>query len=211
MTSEFRERLTKEPKTIGLLGPIGSGKSTLSKALSENLGIERVEENFPENPFLKSFYENPAEFSFRSQLWFLKSTIDQISSLPSGKSRIFDPANEMNYLFAKTHLDMGWMSQHEFDLYTEIYMIFKQKSHIKNPDLYLCLHTNMDTLTRRIKERGRPYEMLMLKNYPEYLSKLSRNVNGFMSGNVIFVDTNNDNSTDQTHVDGLIEKIKRNI
>lgn len=211
MTTEFRERLIREPKTIGILGPIGSGKTTLSKILSERFGVQRVEENFPQNPFLEDFYAAPSEYSFRSQLWFLKSTVDQLSELHSNSSRILDPTNEMNYLFAKTHLDMGWMSQHEFNLYTEIYSIFEEKGHIKKPDLYIVLHTDMDVLVPRIRARARPAEMLMLDNYSIYLLKLSRNVNAFMAGNTISIDTSNSKSFDDIHVDGIIEKIKRNI
>lgn len=211
MTTEFKERLIAEPKTIGILGPIGSGKTTLSKMLSEKLGVQRVEENFPQNPFLENFYKSPGEYSFRSQLWFLKSTIDQLSALPKNTSLILDPTNEMNYQFAKTHRDMGWMSQHEFNLYTEIYSIFEEKGQIKKPDLYIVLHADMDVLVPRIRARGRPAEMLMLDNYPIYLLKLSRNVNSFISGNFIFLNTSKSNSLDEVHVDGIIEKIKRNI
>lgn len=209
MTTELKERLISEPKTIGILGPIGSGKTTLGSVLSERLGVPRVEENFPQNPFLENFYDAPAEYSFRSQLWFLKSTIDQLSALPVNISRVLDPTNEMNYLFAKTHLDMGWMSQHEFNLYTEIYSIFEEKGHIKKPDLYVILHTDMDVLVHRIRARARPSEMLMLDNYPIYLLRLSRNVNAFMAGNMISIDTSNANSLDGIHVDGIIEKINR--
>ena len=211
MTTEFRERLVNEPKTIGILGPIGSGKTTLSKILSERLDVQSVEENFLQNPFLENFYDAPAEYRFRSQLWFLKSTIDQLSALTTNTSRVLDPTNEMNYLFAKTHLDMGWMSQHEFNLYTEIYSIFEEKGHIKKPDLYIILHTDMDVLVPRIRARARPSEMLMLDNYPIYLLKLSRNINAFMAGNTISIDTSSPKSLDDIHVDGIIEKIKRNI
>lgn len=211
MLPEFRERLIKEPVTIGILGPIGSGKTTLSGILAEKLNVYCVEENFPQNPFLENFYGAPAEYSFRSQLWFLKSTIDQLSMLPADTSLILDPTNEMNYLFAKTHLDMGWMSQHEFNLYTEVYSIFEEKGHIKKPDLYVILHTDMDVLVPRIRARARPSEMLMLNNYPIYLLKLSRNVNAFMAGNTISIDTSSPKSLDNIHVDEIIEKIKRNI
>lgn len=211
MTTELKERLIQEPKTIGILGPIGSGKTTLGGILSERLGVARVEENFPQNPFLENFYGSPSEYSFRSQLWFLKSTVDQLSELAPNTSRILDPTNEMNYQFAKTHLDMGWMSQHEFNLYTEIYSIFEEKGQIKKPDLYIVLHTDMDVLVQRIRSRARPAEMLMLDNYPIYLLKLSRNVNSFMAGNTISVDTSNTKSFDDIHMDGIIEKIKRNL
>ncbi|KKU10136.1 MAG: Deoxynucleoside kinase [Candidatus Woesebacteria bacterium GW2011_GWB1_45_5] len=206
-----KERLAKEPITIGVLGPIGSGKSTLCRILSERLNVERIEENFSENPFLKDFYKNPQQFSFRSQLWFLKSTVDQLMEIRENRTRILDPANEMNFLYAETHRRLGWMSKHEFEIYNKLYVVLTEKSGIKTPDLYLCINAKLSVLQERIIKRGRPFELTMLKNHPHYLSNLSAEVDAFRAGNFLQIDTTHDNSIDETHIDGLMERIKRNI
>lgn len=211
MTTELKERLVNEPKTIGILGAIGSGKSTLSRILSEKLGIERIEEKFPLNPYLNDFYEDPKRSSFDYQFWFLMNTVDQVASVGQGKSVILDPANEMNYLYAKTHLDMGWMTQKEFNIYFDAYSLMQEKNRKWKPDLFLRLNPDIEVLKKRIKNRARPYELLMLNKYPEYLVKLSRNVKSYIGGNVLPVNTSKDNYIDEDHINGLIQIIKRNI
>lgn len=207
MSKESKEILVAEPYVIGMLGAIGSGKSTLSKVLSDSLDIKRIEENFPLNPFLKGFYDSPKEYSFRSQLWFLKSTVDQMMDTPelhSKKEVILDPANEMNYLFAKTHLDMGWMSKDEFEIYESLYKILRDKSGIKKPDVYIAMSAGIDLLMARILGRGRSFETKMLQENPGYLVKLNSNIVRFAAKNknVIFVDSEFDHKNSP-----MVEKI----
>lgn len=200
---------------IGFVGAIGSGKSTLSGILSNELGVNRIQENFPDNPFLENFYTDPQEYSFRSQVWFLRSTIDQMLSEKSDKSRVLDPANEMNLLFAKTHLDLGWMNVHEFGLYTELYEILNAKAGIKKPDLFIWTDAPEDTLAKRIIERGRPYELKILSDYPHYLTALKDSIKWAARtgtlGNVIYVNTATSNFRDPVQVQGLLNSIGRRI
>lgn len=216
MSKELKEFLAEEQMVIGVLGAIGSGKSTLSSQLSEILGVTRVEENFPENPFLKKFYENPAEYSFRSQVWFLKSTIDQMISVESehpGKSLIFDPANEMNLVYAKTHLDLGWMKEDEYGLYLQLYEILTEKSGVKKPDFFLCIDSKEEVLVERIKKRARPYELHNLEKFPEYLVQLNKNVLEFVNrsgNNIIEINSETDFSSEK-NMSRLLGAINRGI
>ena len=52
-------------------GPIGSGKSTLSRMLSENFGSNFIKEKADQNPFLPKFYKNMAQYALPTQLFFL--------------------------------------------------------------------------------------------------------------------------------------------
>lgn len=216
MSKELKEFLAEEEISIGVLGAIGSGKSTLSSQLSEQLGITKIEENFPQNPFLDKFYESPAEYSFRSQVWFLKSTIDQmidVNKEHSGKSLIYDPANEMNLIYAKTHLDLGWMKEDEYNLYLELYEILTQKSGIKKPDFFLCIESSESVLINRIISRGRPYEVANLEKFPKYLGQLNNNVLEFVKtshNNIIQINSETDFSQ-LKHMSRLIGAINTGI
>lgn len=216
MSKESKESLTAKQFSIGVLGSIGTGKSTLTQFLSDRLQVPRVEENFPENPFLKKFYENPSEYSFRSQLWFLKSTIDQMvetNAIYKTKSVVFDPANEMNMIYAKTHLDMKWMSGKEFNLYKELYKILTEKSGVKEPDLLIWLTVPKNIVIDRIIKRNRAYELAILNKYPEYLDVLNMNVVRFakdFKGNIISIDSQTD-FTNIKSADEVLRTIKKSL
>ena len=51
----------KIPKFIAVEGPIGVGKTTLTKLLAESFGYNTFLEKPSENPFLADFYENPSQ------------------------------------------------------------------------------------------------------------------------------------------------------
>jgi deoxyadenosine/deoxycytidine kinase len=213
----FKERLQTEPLTFAVLGPIGVGKTTFSVALGEKLGVPVFEERFMENNFLPRFYENPPEFSFRTQLKFLINTSDQLmeEKQKPAKSIIRDAGNEMNGIYARTHHAVGWMGHAELKEYEILFKIFNDRVSIKPPDLYFLLDAGLPKLRERIVERGRPFEMKILSDYPFYLSELRKAVRNFASSqkeaNVIYVNANKDNFVDEIHINGLIEKIKRNI
>ncbi|MEM6527219.1 MAG: deoxynucleoside kinase, partial [Chloroflexota bacterium] len=52
---------------IGVEGPIGVGKTTLSTYLKDTLKAELMLEVFEENPFLKKFYEEPECYALQTQ------------------------------------------------------------------------------------------------------------------------------------------------
>lgn len=216
MSKELKEILAETPVRIGVLGAIGSGKSTLTEKLSKGLGIEVIHENFPANPYLEDFYASPKDFSFKSQLWFLRSTADQmveISKKIQGKSIILDPANEMNFIYAQTHRALGWMSEEEFRAYQMIYKIVNGRSEIKKPDVFLWLAPPDMELTQRVLKRNRPYEMRMLNSFPHYLSYLNSAVIDYAQkteGEFVFVDSTED-FTSPLVIGDVMKQIRRRI
>ena len=52
-------------------GPIGVGKTSLARRLSQSLGAELLLEQAADNPFLARFYEDPRGAAFPTQLFFL--------------------------------------------------------------------------------------------------------------------------------------------
>lgn len=217
MTAEFKEKLKDSRVLIGVLGAIGSGKSTLSGHLSRELGINIIQENFPMNPYLEKFYDDPTKYSFRSQAWFLRSTVDQMVSMKPTfmkESVILDPANEMNFIFAKTHKDMGWMSDREFSLYKWLYKSLNSATGVKTPDLYVWLYSSdVKLLEKRIKERGRTFELKFFDKFPGYLPALNQNLLNFVAGgnkSFLHVDPGL-NFEDPVQTNGIIEKIRGSL
>ena len=69
---------------IGIIGPIGSGKSTLSKLLSEHYNVPLIEEPVEKNEFLPLFYENKEMFALLSQNAFYSSLFLLMCRYPCG-------------------------------------------------------------------------------------------------------------------------------
>ena len=211
MAIELKERLSKEPLIIGIIGPTGAGKSTLSKILGEKLGVPVIEENYPQNPFLERFYQEPKLWSYKSQTWFFAEKIKQLRDLDFTKSQIIDPALEMDYIYAQTLHNINFMETREFELYKttfkDVYEFLQEEKGIRKPDIFLVVNAFPDTLEKRIRRRARPYEMIMLNKYPSYLSNLWRSVEIFSDRKSIYVDTRDDGYTNETQINNLIGKI----
>ncbi len=58
---------------IAIEGPIGVGKTSLTRKLAETLGAQLVLEQAEENPFLERFYRNPRVGALPAQLYFCSS------------------------------------------------------------------------------------------------------------------------------------------
>jgi deoxyadenosine/deoxycytidine kinase len=211
MAVELKERLSKEALIIGIIGPTGAGKSTVSRILGDKLGLPVVEENYPQSPYLERFYKEPKRWSFHSQTWFFLEKIGQLRKVDFSKSQIIDPALEMDFIYAQTLNRIGFMDGREFKIYKDmfdaVYTNLLVENKVKKPDVFLVVNAPADTLVQRIRERGRPYEQIMLNKYPSYLANLKRGVEMFAERKVIYVDTKEDIKADYARIEGLIEKI----
>jgi deoxyadenosine/deoxycytidine kinase len=215
MRAELKERFEKEPIIIGVLGVVGAGKSTLSDLLSNKLGVISVQENFGQSPFLANFYADPSRWGFHSQVWFLSEKIAQLKGLDQTKSYFVDPDLEMDRLYAKTLSKIGFMSKPEYRTYNDLFKTLVDISEIRKPDIYLLIDAKLPVIRQRIIKRARPFELHMLKNYPHYISELRRSIKDFAhsqkSTKVLYVNATHDNFIDDIHLNGLVERIKRNI
>jgi deoxyadenosine/deoxycytidine kinase len=70
-------------KFITIEGNIGAGKTTLAGLLSSKLNARLVLEEFADNPFLAKFYENPAQYAFSVELFFMAERFKQLKDLLS--------------------------------------------------------------------------------------------------------------------------------
>src|SRR6202023_2654044 len=63
-------------------GPIGVGKTSLARRLSQSLGGgQLVLEQADQNPFLERFYKNPRAAAFQTQLFFLFQRARQLEDV----------------------------------------------------------------------------------------------------------------------------------
>ena len=79
------KKFEKLPRFIAVEGPIGAGKTTLSKLLANSFGYETFLEQPAENPFLSDFYINPSQAALATQLFFLFQRVKQIQDITVDK------------------------------------------------------------------------------------------------------------------------------
>jgi len=155
------------PRYIAVEGPIGVGKTSLTKRLAETFNYEALLEKSEENPFLDRFYENPRQNALSTQLFFLFQRAQQIQDLR--QEDLFEPIRvadfliEKDQLFAQQNLDAD-----EYELYLKVYQHLIIDSPI--PDLVIYLQAPTRILLDRIKKRGVKAEQFIELGYLENLN-----------------------------------------
>ena len=189
-------------------GPIGVGKTTLTRRLAEEFGFDPLYEQPTENPFLERFYDNPEQFALQAQLYFLFQRVKQLRTLGQNdmfsKGVVSDFMLEKDPLFAELTLESD-----ELELYQEVFHALSPQ--VPVPDLVVYLQAGRDTLQRRISRRGITYEQ---KIHPDYLFSLSDAYSRFFlnyyNAPLLIVNAENLNFLENDeHFTLLIAQIKR--
>jgi deoxyguanosine kinase len=158
---------------IAIEGVIGAGKTSLANLLAKHLNGRLLLEEIEENPFLTKFYQDPRQYAFQTQLYFLVSRYRQQQQL--SQLDLFQRMLVSDYLFAKDRIFAYHnLSDEELALYESIFTMLKTK--IRRPDLVIFLQTTVEKLNRHIAERGRDYEKEITH---EYLQSLAEAYNHF--------------------------------
>ena len=154
-------------KFIVVEGPIGVGKTTLTRKLSHTFGYELLLEGASENPFLERFYSDQKQWALQTQLFFLLQRADQLNALR--QDDLFQPVRVSDFLIHKDRLFAALtLDDDEFRLYDKVYQ--HVISNIPRPDLVIYLQAPVDVLQQRIKRRAIPCEQEITD---DYLSRLS--------------------------------------
>jgi deoxyadenosine/deoxycytidine kinase len=150
---------------IGIAGMVGSGKSTLTRALAARFGLQHALESVDEhNPWLEHFYaggiEAMRDTALNLQLHFLVTRFESMRRMRgAGGSWILDRTwYEDAEIFAHGHFDEGLMSELEWELYRRLYVELLHSPSARPPRLMVYLHAPLDTIVERIRTRGRPKE-----------------------------------------------------
>lgn len=152
---------------IVIEGPIGVGKTSLARLLSERLGARLLLEVVEENPFLADFYRDPERYAFQTETFFLLSRFKQHAEL--SQNGLFAAHTVADYLFDKTFLFASLnLRGDEFSLYRTLFD--QLRSRLPAPDLTVYLRAEPDLLLERIARRGRDFEHDM---QAAYLTRLS--------------------------------------
>jgi deoxyadenosine/deoxycytidine kinase len=150
-------------KFIAIEGNIGVGKTTLANMLAQTMGARLVLEEFAENPFLAKFYENPAQYAFSVELFFMAERFKQLKDLLAQQD-LFHATTVSDYLFTKCLLFAKVnLPEDEFQLYQRLFEMMQPQ--ILQPDLLIYLHAPVSKLQDNIKKRNRLYELNIQNDY----------------------------------------------
>lgn len=174
---------------ITIEGNIGAGKTTLAHLLSRHYNARLILEQFADNPFLPKFYENPKQYAFPLELFFMAERYKQLKELIHTKD-LFQQYTIADYLFTKCLLFAKVnLPEEEFRLYQKLFEIINQQ--ITQPDLLIYLHAPVNKLQANIKKRQRPYEQSIPD---EYLFNIQQTYTNYIKQHnikTLFIDASN--------------------
>ena len=148
---------------VTIEGNIGAGKTTLAHLLSKHYNARLILEEFADNPFLPKFYENPGQYAFPLELFFMAERYKQLKDLLQTKD-MFQNITVSDYLFTKCLLFAKVnLPDEEFRLYQKLFEIINPQ--IVQPNILIYLHTPVNKLQENIKKRNRAYEQGIPNDY----------------------------------------------
>jgi deoxyadenosine/deoxycytidine kinase len=184
--------LRPEPRNytfITVIGNVGAGKSTLCRAMSDMLQFDASYERVDTNPYLTDFYHDQAEWGFHLQIYFLGQRYRDIVRIQdAARDHIQDRSiYEDVEIFARALHESGKMTDRDFRTYHDLF--HNMVDHLIKPDLAIYLTGSLDTILKRISQRGRESEKAVPPTYwAELHTRYERFITGYDHSPVLWVD-----------------------
>lgn len=205
-----------------IAGMIGTGKSSVAKALGEEFKSEVFYESVEDNKILPLFYTATDEeiqakrYPFLLQLWFLNTRFKSIKQALIDDNNVLDRSIYEDLYFSKINKELGRISELEFEVYEGLLNnMMEELDELpkKSPDLLIYLKSSFETVLNRIKLRGREYELdeelvdyyrLLWQGYDEWV------LNNYNYSEVLILDMDNmdivNNVEDRTEMVRLVNE-----
>lgn len=193
---------------ITIEGNIGVGKTTLAHMMSKHYNARLILEEFADNPFLSKFYENPQQYAFPVELFFMAERYKQLKELIQQKD-LFQSITISDYLFTKCLLfSKVTLPEDEFRLYQRLFDIIHQQ--LVKPDILIYLHAPVSKLQANIKKRNRTYEQNISDDYLFNLQETYTHYIKQHNIKTLFVDASNaDFLHNEKHLQVIYEALEK--
>lgn len=163
---------------VAVAGNIGTGKTTLTRMLSQRFRWTPHFEAVVDNPYLADFYRDMSRWSFPLQIFFLNTRFSAHQKITRETESaiqdrtIYEDAN----IFARNLFEQGSMERRDYENYLRLYRVMSE--FLQPPDLILYLRKSLPRLKEQIALRGRDYEMAIPD---QYLLNLGRYYDDWMA------------------------------
>ena len=174
---------------IGIAGNIGSGKTTLTRMLSEHYGWTPKYEAVSYNPYLEDYYKDIARWSFNLEVYFLEQRFKDVLEISKSRRTIIQDRTifEGVYIFVANNYAMGNLSERDYATYMELFELMM--SLVKAPDLMIYLRSSIPHLVSQIQKRGRDYEQSISIDYLKGLNdRYEKFIGEDYKGRVLVID-----------------------
>ena len=201
---------------IGVAGMVGTGKTTLSRALAARFGLQLALESVDaDNPWLESFYSGPEamrSYALNLQLHFLATRFASMRRMRGlGGSWVLDRTwYEDAEVFARGLYEQGFMSSDEWSLYQRLYGELLHSPAARPPRLLIYLHGPLAVIVERIATRGRPKEKETAIDYWSALhDRYERWIQSFKACPILALDVRDyDLVTDAEAVEEIADRVR---
>lgn len=170
--------MRKSPhKLIVVIGNIATGKTTLTDLLARQLPARKVKADdlYTINPFFPLAVKDRAKWSLASDLWFLYERMKLVRPIRRYLQEthvVVDSGLLMSCVYAHSRLESGYFTNDEWEMYQTMYDELTKG--LAKPNLVVHLQASIETLRKRIKKRGRKFE---IKHHTrDYLTSLSNSL-----------------------------------
>ncbi len=187
--------LAEKYRYVVIEGPIGAGKTSLARRLSERAGAHLLLEQPEDNPFLERFYRDSARFALPTQMFFLFQRVQQLGELK--QLDLFKSAIVSDFLLEKDRLFARLtLADDELKLYEQMHDQLKPAT--PAPDLVIYLQARPETLIERVGRRGNPIESGISETYLRALAdSYTRFFHQYDAAPVLVVNTEHLNPVDR--------------
>lgn len=192
---------------VGVIGTIGSGKTTLGRLLSEENSWSFLEEEWASNPYVigkRAKKSSQLEISLGFLLMRKKQNKEAVRLKKQGKTVLLDTTFEMTDLYSRSTLDNT-----EYKIFKEIYECFAEN--ISFPDAIVYLNGDHKVFIERALKRKwgirLEKELINKKVLKSADTLIKKHLRSIAKCKIIFLDTTKIDIRNKETIKSISEKI----